>query len=121
MRYEWAPPCTLVVPAAYPEAMNLNLLEYSWAQGLQLALHSLRLAIDNVAGGEALPLEVAVEQLDLFRRVQRLSTIPPSDYYLAHCRTLHTAPASGPTAVAGWKKYARGEPFVRSRNPCNRR
>ena len=49
-KYKHAPPYNLVVPAAYPEALNMNLPEHSWAQALQLALHSLRLAFHNVAG-----------------------------------------------------------------------
>ena len=31
--YRIAPPYTLVVPAAYPAAANINTPEYSWAQG----------------------------------------------------------------------------------------
>ena len=88
-----------MVPAAYPEALQLNLFEYAWAQGLQVVLHSLRLAFDNITGGEALPIETAAEELDTFRRVHRLTMISPSDYYLANCRTLHTKGASGLAAV----------------------
>jgi hypothetical protein len=36
------PPYTLFAPQAYTEAVNLNMIEYSWAQGLVVALHSLR-------------------------------------------------------------------------------
>ena len=36
--YRIAPPRTLVVPTAYPEAAEINTPEYSWAQGLMLAL-----------------------------------------------------------------------------------
>ena len=43
--YRIAPPYTLVVPQSYPEAMNLNMPEYSWAQGLIVASHSLRLCL----------------------------------------------------------------------------
>ena len=108
-----AAPYTLIVPAQYPKAMHLTLPEYSWAQGLQVARYSLRLACDNASGHEPMPLELerAVEQLESFRRVHRLVMIPPSDYYLANCRTLHTVDASGPTAVAGWKCFVAGEPF----------
>ena len=42
--------------------------------------------------------------------------IPLAKYFLANCRTLHSVEASGPSAVAGWKKYFTGEQFVRSRN-----
>ena len=102
-KYKHAPPYNLVVPAAYPEALNMNLPEHSWAQALQVALHSLRLAFHNVAGYAPISIEKAAERLHSIRRVHRLTMIPPSDYYLAKCRTLHKAPASGPTAVSGWK------------------
>ena len=76
----------------------------------------MRLAFDSVTGGESLPLEVTAEQLDSFRRVHRLTMITLANYYMATCRALHSAGASGPTAVGGWKGFFTGEPFVRSRS-----
>ena len=76
----------------------------------------MRLAFDSVTGGESLPLEVTAEQLDSFRRVHRLTMITLANYYMATCRALHAAGASGATAVGGWKGFFTGEPFVRSRN-----
>ena len=40
-----APPYTLVAPTAYPEVVSLRTPEYSWAQGLVVALHLLRLCV----------------------------------------------------------------------------
>ena len=80
--YRFAPPSTLVVPVAYAEALNMSLPEYSWAHGLQLALHALRLAFDNVAGSECITLPEIAQQLDNLRRVHRLTMIPPSLCYL---------------------------------------
>ena len=42
--------------------------------------------------------------------------LPPSDYYLANCRTLHSPKASGPKPLAMWKKYVTGGPSARPRN-----
>ena len=44
-----ASPCALIVPNQYPEALNFYFLEYSVAQGVQVALHSLRLAYEHVS------------------------------------------------------------------------
>ena len=85
-----APPYSLVAPMAYPEAVNLNTPEYSLAQGLTVALHSLRFAFNSVSGCEPMPLGEAAEQLDVFLRAHSLTMIPPSDYYLANCRRLPT-------------------------------
>ena len=48
--YRIAPPYTLVVPTAYPEAVNMYTPEYSCAQDLMVALHLLRYAYNNVTG-----------------------------------------------------------------------
>ena len=106
--YRMAPPYTLNVPTAYPEAMNLNIPEYSWAQGLIVASHSLRYVFCNNPSGEPMPLASAAEQLDTIRRTHNLHMIPPSEYYImANCRTLHSVEVIGPTAVSGWKRYVR--------------
>ena len=55
---------TRVAPTQYPEAMHLNLLEYLWPQGLQVAPHALNMAYDKVSGYEPIPVEQAGEQLD---------------------------------------------------------
>ena len=60
-KYKHAPPYNLAVPAAYPEAYNMNLPKYSWAQSLQVALHSLRLAFDSVSGHDPISLEEVAE------------------------------------------------------------
>ena len=69
----------------------MNLPEYAWAQLLQVALYSLRLAFDNVSGYEPISIEKAAEQLDSIRRSHRLTMIPPSDYYFGQ---LSDAPQS---------------------------
>ena len=56
IKYFVASPYTLMVPTAYPEAMNLNLPEYSWAPCLMVALHSVRLAVNNDVGCDVVPL-----------------------------------------------------------------
>ena len=77
--YLMAASYTLTVPVAYPEALHVNLPEYPWAQGLQVALLALRLACNNATAYALMPLEQAVEQLHSFRRAYRLDVIPPSD------------------------------------------
>ena len=106
-----APPYTLVVPAAYPEAVNINAPEYSWARGLIVALRSLHYAYNNTSACEPIPLVVAAKQLDTVRRARKLLMIPPSDYYMANCHTLHAEYVSGPTAVSRWKRYVSGQPL----------
>ena len=81
-----------------------------------VAPHLLRYAYNKEPGCESLPLGVAAKQLDTFRRAHNLTMIPPSEYYMAICRTLHKEAVSGPTAVAGWKRYVSGQPSVQSRN-----
>ena len=107
---------TLVVPTAYPEVVNINTPEFPWAQGWMVALHAFRYAYNNVSGYESMPLGVAAKQLDTFRRAHNLTMIPPSDYYMAIYRTLHTEEVSRPTSVAEWKRYVSGQPYVQSRN-----
>jgi hypothetical protein len=63
-----------------------------------------------------LPLGVAANQLDTIRLTHHLLMIPPSDYYMANCRTLHSEEVLGPTAVSGWERYVSGQPYVQSRN-----
>ncbi|MFM7979938.1 MAG: hypothetical protein ACKPKO_11550, partial [Candidatus Fonsibacter sp.] len=60
-------------------------LEYSWAQSLVVAMHSVKLAYgDNVTYSEV-SLEDAADELDSFRRRHNLaSTTPSSKYYLAN-------------------------------------
>ena len=78
--YRIAPPYTLVVPTAYPEVVNINTPEYSWAQGFMVALRSLSYAYNNASGCESMPLGDAAKQLDTFRRAHNLTMISPSDY-----------------------------------------
>ena len=85
----------------------MSLPEYYWAQGMVVALHPMRLAFDSNAEREAMPLNEVAEQLDSFRRTHKPTMIPPSSYYLVHCRTLHDVEASGPTAVSGWKRFCK--------------
>ncbi len=58
----------------------------------------------------------AAEQLDTIRLTHKMLMIPPSEYYMAICRTLHSVEVPGPTAVSGWKRYVSGQPYVQSRN-----
>ena len=62
--YRMALPYTLIVPPAYPEAMNLNMSEYSRAQGLIVASHVLRYVFCNNPSCDSMPLASAAEQLD---------------------------------------------------------
>ena len=96
--------------------MNLNMPEYSWAQGLIVASHSLRYVLCKNPSCDPMPLASAAEQLDTIRRTHNLFMIPPSEYYMASCRTLHSVEVLGPTAVSGWKRYVSGQPFVQARN-----
>ena len=113
--YRMAPPYTLVVPTAYPVAVNINRPEYSWAQGLMVALHSLRYVYCNNPSCDPMPLGAAAEQLDTIRLTHNLLMSPPSEYYMANCRTFHSEEVPGPTAVSGWKRYVSGQPYVQLR------
>ncbi|MFM7981039.1 MAG: hypothetical protein ACKPKO_17150, partial [Candidatus Fonsibacter sp.] len=42
--WEAAPPYTLNVPPAHPRALNIGQPEFSWAQSLVVAMHSIKLA-----------------------------------------------------------------------------
>ncbi len=64
--YPIRPPYTLVVPTAYPEAMNINTPEYALAQGFTVALHSLSYAYNNGSGCESMPMGVAAQHLATF-------------------------------------------------------
>ena len=105
-----------MVPTAYSEVVNLKTPEYPWAQGLMVALHSLRYAYCNNPSCDPMPLGAAAKQLDTIRLSHNLLMIPPSEYYMANCRTLHSEEVLGPTAVSGWKRYVSGQPYVQSRN-----
>ena len=96
--------------------MNLNMLEYSWAQGLIVASHSLRYVYCGTPYCDSMSLAAAAEQPDAIRRTHNLTMIPSSDYYMANCRVLHSVDVPGPTAVSGWKHFVTGQPFVVSRN-----
>ena len=93
--YQIAPPYTLIVPPSFPEAMNMRLPEYSWAQGLLVVVHSLVLAYENDANCPSMTLARAAEKLDSLRRVHRLNSVPPAWYYLSKCRLLHSMDAFG--------------------------
>ncbi|MFM7987930.1 MAG: hypothetical protein ACKPKO_52315, partial [Candidatus Fonsibacter sp.] len=112
--YVLAPPYTLHVPPAFIQAVNIATPEYSWAQSLVVAMHSIKLAFgDNVTYSE-IPLEQAAAELDSLRRQHYLaSTTPSSKYDLADCRVLHSRDVTGPTAVAGWRNCVSGEPMIR--------
>ena len=97
--YRLAPPYTLIVPQAYPEAMNLNMPEYYWAQGLIVASHSLRYVLCGNPSCDSMSLAAAAQQLDAIRRTHNLTMMPSSEYYMATCRVLHSVGVSGPTAV----------------------
>ena len=95
--YKCAPPYTLVVPIPPTTALNMRTPEYSWAHGLFLALHAMKLAFENMTGGETQSLLEAAEQLDTYRRIYRVSSTPPARHYLAKCRALRRFEAYGPT------------------------
>jgi hypothetical protein len=99
--------------------MNLNMPEYSWAQGLIVASHPLRYVYCGNPSCDSISLAAAAEQLDAIRRTHNLTMIPSSDYYMATCRVLHSVDVQGPTADSGWKRYVAGQPFVVSRNIIN--
>ena len=105
------------MPPAFIQAVNIATSEYSWAQSLVVAMHSMKLAFgDNVTYTE-IPLEQAADELDALRRQHSIaSTTPWSKYFLANCRALHSREVTGPTAVAGWKSYVSGEPMIRCKN-----
>ena len=63
-----------------------------------------------------MPLAVVAKQFDTIRLAHNLRMSPPSDYYMAICRTLHSEEVPGPTAVSGWKRHVSGQPYVQSRN-----
>ena len=63
-----------------------------------------------------MPLCAAAKQLDTIRLTHNLLMIPPSEYYMANCRTLHSEEVLGPTTVSGRKRYVSGQPYVQSRN-----
>ncbi|MFM7987112.1 MAG: hypothetical protein ACKPKO_48155 [Candidatus Fonsibacter sp.] len=103
--YELAPPYTLQVPPAFVQAINIATPEYSWAQSLVVAMHSIRIAFEDTVTYSEIPLEQVADELgSLRRRHCWASTTPSSKYYLANCRVLHSREVSGPTAVAGLKK-----------------
>ena len=58
---------------------------------------------------DPMPAASAAEQLDTIRFTHNLLMIPPSEYYMANCRTLHSVEVPGPTAVSGWKRYVSGQ------------
>ena len=99
--YRIAPLYTLIVPQAYPEAMNLNMPEYSWAQGLIVASHSLRYVFCDNPSCDFMSLAAAAEQLVAIRRAHNLTMILSSEYYMANCRVLHSVDVLGPTGVSG--------------------
>ena len=74
--YQMAPPYSLMVPPASPEALKLRLPEYYWAQGLLLALHALLLAYENDATCPSMQLAEAAEKLDSVRRAHKLDMSP---------------------------------------------
>ena len=113
--YQIAPPYSLIVPPSFPEAMNMRLPEYSWAQGLLVAVHSLVLAYENATNCPSMTLEKAAGKLDSLRRAHKLNSVPPSWYYLSNCRSLRSMDVLGPTAVSGWRQFVMGEPFLRNR------
>ena len=115
-QYNCAPPYSLVVPIQPLQTLNVATLEHSWAHSLFLALHSIRLAFENAIGGESITLPDAAKQLDSVRRTFRQNAVPPSDHYMANCRTLHHLPTYGATMVSGWRKSVNGEPFVQMKN-----
>ena len=59
--YRMASPYPLILPTAYPEVMNLNMPEYSWAQGLIVASHSFRYVFCNNPYCDPMPLASAAE------------------------------------------------------------
>ena len=113
--YQIAPSYTLIVPPSFLEAMNTILPEYSWAQGLLVAVHSLVLAYENDINCPSMTLERAADKLDSLRRVHRLNSVPLARYYLSNCRSLHSMDVLGPTVVSGWRQFVTGDPFIRNK------
>ena len=97
-------------------ALNMRTPEYAWAQGLFLALHSMKLAFENVTGGASLTLPEAAAQLDSYRRIFRVQTTPPARHYMSNCRVFHGMVSDGPAVVSGRRKIVTGEPYVRSKH-----
>ena len=114
--YKCAPPYTLVVPIPPTTALNMRTPEHAWSHGLFLALHALKLAFENMTGGEPLSLAESAEHLDTYRRIYCASSTAPARHYLANCRVLHGLEAYGPTTVAGRRKFDTGEPYARAKN-----
>ena len=54
----------------------MRLPEYSWAQGLLVAVHSLMVAYENDTNCPSMTLERAAEKLDSLRRVHKLNKCP---------------------------------------------
>ena len=69
-----AAPYTLMVPPAYPEALNMSRPEYAWAQWILVARLSVQIAFlkNHAANRHSMCLKSAAEQLDKFRRIDRL-------------------------------------------------
>ncbi|MFM7978302.1 MAG: hypothetical protein ACKPKO_03220, partial [Candidatus Fonsibacter sp.] len=66
--WETAPPYTLNVPPALPGALSMAQPEFSWAQSLVVAMHSVKIDFgDNVTYSEV-SLDVVGDELDSFRR-----------------------------------------------------
>ena len=63
----------------------MRLLEYSWAQGLLVAVHSLALPYESDTNCPSMTLEKAAEKLDSLRRVHKLYSAPVAWYYLPNC------------------------------------
>ena len=94
----------------------MRLPEYSWAEGLLVAVHSLVLAYENDTNCPSMTLERAAEKLDSLRRVHRFNSVPPAWYHLSNCRSLHSMDVLGPTVVSGWRQFVTGEPFIRNKS-----
>ena len=94
----------------------MRLPEYSWAQGLLVAVHYLVLAYENNTNCPSMKLEEAAEKLDTLRRVRKLDSAPAAWYYLSNCRSLHSMDVHGPTIVSGWRQFVTGEPYIRNKS-----
>ena len=114
--YQIAPPYTLMVPPSFPEAIHMRVPEYSWAQGLLVAVHSLTFAFGNNTNCPSMKLEESAEKLDSLRHVHKIHSVPAAWFYLSNCRSLHSMDVQGPTAVSGWRQFVTGEPFIRNKN-----
>ena len=78
--YRMSPTYTLIVPQAYPAAVNHNMPENSRAQGLIVASHSLRYVFCGNPSCDSMSLAAAAEQLDAIRRTHNLTMIPSYEY-----------------------------------------